>query len=353
MSILKSFASDNNSGAHPRIFEAMARVNTGSAAAYGTDPWTEEAVEALKDTFGNDARPWFVFLGTAANVLGLKTMVRSHYSIVCAETAHIHCDECGSPEAITGSKLLPLPAPDGKIRTQDIDPLLVMRDAVHHVYPKVLSITQSTECGTVYTLDELRAISDYCHKHDMYLHMDGARLSNAAARLGTSLKAISTDVGVDVLSFGGTKNGLLIGEVIVFLNPALGHEFGYIRKQHMQLGSKMRFVAVQFKEYLKDELWRKNALTANAMADLLASELRQMEHVRIVYPVESNAVFARMHKNAIAKLQEEFYFYTVDTFPAPGYPEDWHMVRLMASFNTTEEQVREFAGAIGRCAHIR
>ena len=350
---LKSFASDNTSGAHPRIFEAMGRANEGSAAAYGTDPWTEEAVAALQDTFGKHARAWFVFIGTAANVLGLKCMVRSHQGIICSDMAHIHCDECGAPEAIIGSKLLPLPSPDGKVLPQAIEPLLAMRDAVHHVYPKVLSITQTTECGTLYSLEELRAISAYCRTNGLYLHMDGARIANAAARLGCSLRDITTDVGVDVLSFGGTKNGLLFGEAVVFLNPELGHEFEYVRKQHMQLGSKMRFVAAQFKEYLANDLWRENALAANAMADLLATELRAMDHVRIVHPVESNAVFARLHKNVIAKLQEEFYFYTLDAADAPGYPKDWHLVRLMASFNTTAEQVQEFASAIRKYGHIQ
>ena len=353
MNLLKSFASDNNSGAHPRIFAAIASVNEGTAPAYGTDPWTEKAVAALQSTFGPKARPWFVFLGTAANVLGLKSMVRSHQCILCTDTAHIHCDECGSPEAIVGSKLIALPSVNGKINLDECKRALSMRDAVHHTYPAVLSITQTTECGTVYTIEELRTISAFCREHDLYLHMDGARLSNAAAYLGVSLKEMTTDVGVDVLSFGGTKNGLMFGEAIVFLNDAVGHEFSYVRKQHMQLGSKMRFMSVQFLEYLKDDLWRVNALAANRMAGILADEIRTMDHVRIAYPVESNAVFARMHKNAIAKLNERFYFYTSDPFDAEGYPKDWHMVRLMASFDTTEEQIREFAAAIRDCKDIR
>jgi Threonine aldolase len=346
MNALRYFASDNNSGVHPRILEALARVNSGNADSYGADPYTEEAVQTLKNVFGQQARPWFVFLGTAANVLGLKSMVRSHHAILCSKDAHIHCDECGAPEAITGSKLIPLPSHHGKIYPDDCLKALHMREAVHHNYPKVLSITQSTECGTVYTLEELRSISEFCKKNDLYLHMDGARLSNAAAAMGLSLREISADVGVDVLSFGGTKNGLMFGEVIIFFNDELGHAFAYVRKQHMQLVSKMRFMAVQFLEYLKDGLWHENALWANRMASLLAGELRQMEHVRIVHPVDVNALFVRMHKDAIAKLQERFYFYVQDAEDAEGFPKDWQLVRLMTSFDTTEEQVMEFADAI-------
>lgn len=352
MSTLKFFASDNNSGAHPRILEALARVNVGSTAAYGSDEHTEQAVEVIKGVFGPKARPWFVFLGTAANVLGLKSMVRSHHGILCTDSAHINCDECGAPEAITGAKLLLLPHRGGKIRLEDCEAKLSLREAVHHNYPAVLSITQSTEYGTLYTVDELLAVRDFCRKHKLFLHMDGARLSNAAASLGLSLKQISADVGVDVLSFGGTKNGLMFGEVVVFLNDDLGHDFDYIRKQHMQLVSKMRFMAAQFQEYLKDGLWLENARAANRMAVLLADEIRDLDHLRIVYPVEVNALFVRMHKKIIAKLNERFYFYTIDAADAPDFPKDWHLVRLMTSFDSTEAQVREFAAAIRDCKNV-
>lgn len=352
MNELRFFASDNNSGTHPRILKALERVNIGNTPSYGEDPYTEQAVEAMKNTFGPGARPWFVFLGTAANVLGLKTMLRSHHAVLCSKDAHIYCDECGAPEAITGSKLIALPSHHGKVHIEDCLPVLAMRESVHHNYPKVLSITQSTECGTLYTLDELRAIRRFCTKHDLYLHMDGARLCNAAAALGLSLREISTEVGVDVLSFGGTKNGLMFGEVIIFLNDELGHAFSYVRKQHMQLVSKMRFMAVQFLEYLKDDLWLENAQAANRMASILGERLQAMGHVRIVHPVEVNAVFARMHKKTIAKLRERFYFYTQDETDAEGFPKDWHQVRLMTSFDTTEEQVNEFADAIEKCRNI-
>ncbi len=349
---MKSFASDNNSGVHPRIIQSISKANIGTVPAYGDDRWTAEAVEQVKLTFGENANPWFVFLGTAANVLGLKCLVKSHEAIICANTAHINCDECGAPEAISGSKLLQVPSHAGKVNLAEVEPLLSLRESVHHVYPRVLFITQATEMGTLYSVEELAQIGAFCKKYNLYFHMDGARLSNAAAAMGVSLKAISTDVGVDVLSFGGTKNGLMAGEVVVFLNPALGHDFPYYRKQHMQLGSKMRFVTTQFTEYLKDGLWLENASAANAATKILADSIRGLPHVKFVCEPEVNAIFARMHKNVIAKLQETFYFYTIDSFNAPGFPKDWQLVRLMTSFDTTKEQVDELAAAIKNCEHL-
>lgn len=353
MSLIKSFASDNTSGAHPRILDAMARANRGAAPSYGEDAYTQDAVACLRDAFGPSARPWFVFLGTAANVLGLKSVLRPQDCVLCADTAHINTDECGAPEAVAGCKLLLMPSRQGKIRAEDCLPHLSLRESVHNAYPRVLSLTQATECGTLYSVDELRAVGDFCRKHALIFHMDGARLCNAAAALGTSLKELSADVGVDVLSFGGAKNGLMFGEAVIFLNDALGHGFAYIRKQHMQLMAKMRFLAVQFLEYLQDGLWLENARAANGMAALLAAEISGMDHLRVVYPVEANAVFVRLHKKAIARLQERFYFYTFDAKDAEGFPKDWHMARLMTSYDTTEEEVRAFARAIGECHSLR
>lgn len=345
---MKFFASDNNSGVHPLIIEALEAANPGNASSYGADEYTQAADAAIKQCFGPSARPWFVFLGTAANVLGLKSMVRSHHAVLCSDSAHIHTDECGAPEAVIGCKLILLPSEHGKIRPEQCLKALEQREAVHHNYPKVLSVTQSTECGTLYSVEELKALSAFCREHDLYFHMDGARLGNAAAAMGLSLRELSTDVGVDVLSFGGTKNGLMFGELVVFLNDELGNEFGYLRKQNMQLISKMRFMAAQFLAYLKNDLWRENANHANAMTALLASELENVEHVRTVHPVQVNAIFARLPEKVIAKLNEDFYFYTLDTSDAPGFPKGWHLVRLMTSFNTTSEQVLEFAQAVRR-----
>lgn len=349
MTPFASFASDNNSGAHPRIVDAVARANAGRTPAYGEDPLTEEAHAELKRHFGANARPWLVFLGTAANVLGLKSVIAPHHGILCADTAHLNTDECGAPEALVGAKLLTVPGRNGKLRPEDCLPLLADRGDVHRNDPKILSVTQSTERGTVYTVDELRAVSAFCRERGLYLHMDGARLANAAAALDLPLAALTTEAGVDLLSFGGTKNGLLFGEAVVFLNDDLGDAFGFIRKQNLQLMSKMRFMAAQFIEYLKDGLWLENARRANSMAALLGASLARMEHVRIVHPVEVNAVFARMPKNVIAKLRERFYFYILDTSDAEDCPEGWHLVRLMTAFDTKEDEVAEFAAAIASC----
>lgn len=346
MNTRKYFASDNNSGVHPRILEAIGRANHGSAPAYGEDEWTAEAVRHLKQAFGEQTQPWFVLLGTAANVLGLKCLLRPHHAVLCPQSAHINTDECGAPEAIIGCKLIALPAHGGKIDLEACEKALWAREDVHHPYPLVLSITQCTELGTVYSLEELKRIGEFCRANKLYFHMDGARLTNAAASLNVPLKALSTDVGVDVLSFGGTKNGLMIGEAVLFLNSDLGRDFGWVRKQHMQLSSKMRFVAAQFTEFLKDGLWRENAAHANAMAALLADGISDLEYLKIVHPVQANLIFARMPRKLIAELHKEFYFYIIDENDAAGYPQDWPMVRLMTSFSSTEEQVREFAGAI-------
>lgn len=347
---MKYFASDNNSGAHPRILEALAAANAGFASSYGEDEYTHKAVETIRGHFGEQARPWFVFLGTAANVLGLKCMVRPHEAVLCSDMAHIHTDECGAPEAVAGCKLIPLPSRHGKIRLEDCRRALKQREAVHHNYPKVLSITQSTECGTLYTVEELREISAFCRKHDLYFHMDGARLGNAAAAMEAPLRALCTDVGVDVLSFGGTKNGLMFGEVVIFLNAALGHDFPYVRKQNMQLISKMRFMAAQFLEYLSTDLWLENARHANRMTALLAAELKGIEEVRVEYPVQVNAIFARLPKKIVAQLHKDFYFYILDESAARDGVDASCLVRLMTSFNTTEKQVRDFAAAIRTCA---
>ena len=340
------FASDNNSGAHPRIIDALHRVNNGRVSSYGADHWTEEAVEMLRAQFGPSARPWFVFLGTAANVLGLKSMIRSHHAVICPESAHINTDECGAPETIIGGKLVVVPSHAGKVDLEECAQKLILREAVHHPYPKVLSITQSTEYGTLYSLDELKTISAFCRANGLWLHMDGARLCNAAAALGVGLKEMTADAGVDVLSFGGTKNGLISGEAVIFFNPELGHEFKYVRKQYMQLGSKMRFMAAQFTEYLKDGLWLENAQKANRAAKRLADGLAGLEHVNLVYPVEVNALFVRMPQKALDALSKNFYFYVFDPYDQEGFPKGRPMIRLMTSFDTTDDEVDTLIEAV-------
>ncbi|MBI3554995.1 MAG: aminotransferase class V-fold PLP-dependent enzyme, partial [Deltaproteobacteria bacterium] len=267
---IRGFASDNNAGIHPAILAAIAEANQGHASAYGDDDYTARAVVKFREHFGNDADVFFVFNGTAANVLSLMTLTSSFSAVLCAATAHIENDECGAPEKFTGCKLVTIETPDGKLTPELLRPSIKGGGDQHHVQPRAISISQTTELGTVYTAAEVRALADFAHAHGMFLHMDGARISNAAASLHTTLRAITRDAGVDVLSFGGTKIGLMLGEAVVFFKPELARDFKFVRKQGMQLSSKMRFIAAQFDALLAGDLWRRNASRANSMARLLA-----------------------------------------------------------------------------------
>ncbi|MEW5774210.1 MAG: low specificity L-threonine aldolase [Thermodesulfobacteriota bacterium] len=338
MSQPKSFASDNNSGAHPRILEAMARANAGHCVAYGADPWTEEARGHFRRIFGDQAEPFFVFSGTGANVLALSALCRTWHAVVCAQTAHINVDECGAPEHAGGFKLLTVPEAQGRITPEAIASRLHGFGFEHHSQPRAVSITQATELGAVYTPREIRAIADQAHSHGLYLHLDGARLANAAAALGCSLRGLTTDCGVDVLSFGGAKNGLVFGEAVVFLRPGLADGFKYLRKQNMQLASKMRFIAAQFSELLRDGLWLDNARQANAMARLLADRVAGIPGVEVQGAVDTNAVFARLPRAAAERLKERYFFYTWD--------EEAPLYRWMTSFDTTPDDVENFAAAL-------
>lgn len=335
-----SFASDNFAGVHPEILEAIAGANLGHVKAYGDDPYTARVVSLFKQHLGEKISVYPVFNGTAANVLALKALVRSHQAVICAATAHIHLDECGAPESYLGSKLIPVPTPDGKLRPEMIAPLLGDLGNQHRVQPRVISISQCTELGTVYTVDEVRALADFAHAHGLYLHLDGARISNAAAFLGVSLRELTADAGVDAMSFGGTKNGALLGEAVVFFREGLGEEFRFLRKQGMQLGSKMRFISAQFEALLGGDLWLRSARHSNAMATRLAERVRGIAGVEIVYPVETNAVFAAIPTEAIPPLQERFFFHVWDRSRS--------VVRWMTAFDTTEADVDAFAAAIKR-----
>jgi len=336
--IKRSFASDNNAGVHPEVIEAIRAANEGHVIAYGDDPFTERAVKLFKKHFGPDVAVYFVFGGTGANVLGLKAVTKSHQAIICAETAHVNVDECGAPENFTGCKLLTVATPDGKLRVEQIKPLLHGIGVEHHVQPAVITISQATEMGTVYTKDELKTLADFAHDQGMLLHVDGARLSNAAVSLNAVLKEITADVGVDVLSFGGTKNGMMYGEAVVFFDPKLAADFKYIRKQGMQLSSKMRFIAAQFEAMLSGNLWQRGPAYANRMARLLASELSKLPQIKITQPVESNGVFAVIPSEHIPALQQKYFFYV--------WNEEISEVRLMASFDTTEEDIRDFVAFV-------
>ncbi len=341
--IPRSFASDNNAGVHPELLAAIAAANDGHVLAYGDDPFTARAVEAFRSHLGPGVEVFFVFNGTGANVLGIQAVTRPHEAVICADLAHINVDECGAPERFSGSKLLGVPAPGGKVTPAAVAERLHGIGVQHHVQPRVVSISQSSEYGTVYTPGEVRELAAFAHDNGLLLHMDGARIANAAAALDLPLRAVTADAGVDVLTFGGTKNGLLGGEAVVFFDPALAAEFRFIRKQGMQLASKMRFVAAQFDALLRTDLWLRNARHANAMARRLGLGLGAIPDVTLTQPVEANAVFAVLPRRAIAPLQGESYFHVWD--------EPRNEVRLMCSFDTTADDVDRFVAAAAR--HVR
>jgi threonine aldolase len=333
----RSFASDNNASVHPDVLEAMRRANDGPAAAYGEDPHTELAVQKFRAEFGDDVAVYFVFNGTAANVLSLQALTRPFHAVLCPETSHIYTDECAAPEKFTGCKLLPLAAPDGKLSVETAARAYHGIGDQHHVQPRVISITQATEMGTVYSPAEIKALARFAHERKMFLHMDGARISNAVAahRPSISLRQATRDLGVDVLSFGGTKNGLMGAEAVVFFRPELAEDFLFVRKQAMQLASKMRYTSAQMTAYLTNELWRRNAEHANRMARLLEEEVQEIPGVKIVFPVQANGVFAQIPRAAIPKILERYFFYV--------WIEERSVVRWMCSFDTTEEDVKNFA----------
>jgi len=338
MKPIRSFASDNNAAVHPEVLEAIRRANEGHVVGYGDDPYTESAVAKFREHFGADVQVFFVFNGTAANVLSLQALTRPYHAVLCPELSHIYADECGAPEKFTGCKLIPLPAPNGKLTVETAAQAYHGIGDQHHVQPRAISITQSTEMGTIYKPAEVETLARFAHERKMFLHMDGARISNAVAAQGLTLRQATRDLGVDVLSFGGTKNGLMGVEAVVFFRPELAQDFLFVRKQGMQLASKMRFMAAQMEVLLTNDLWKRNAEHANRMARLLAQELRTIPRVKIVYPVEANGVFAQIPRAAIAKIQERYFFYV--------WSEEEAVVRWMCSFDTTEEDVRQFAGFV-------
>lgn len=334
----KNFASDNNAGVHPEILKAIAEANQAYVPAYGADPYTERAIAKFREHFGPKVEVFFVLNGTGANVLGLQALTGSFNAVIAPETAHINCDEAGAPEKFTGCKILTVPSEDGKLNVEQIKPLLHALGNQHHNQPKVVSITQSTELGTVYMPDEIRVLADFAHEHGMFLHMDGARLANAAAGLGCRLREISGDVGVDVLSFGGTKNGLMYGEAVVFFKPDLARDFRYIRKQGMQLASKMRFISAQFERLLTGDLWLENAANANRMARLLGAELAKIPGITITQKIEANGVFAAFPRRIIPRVQEKYFFYVWD--------ETVPVVRLMTAYDTNEADIHDFVQVV-------
>lgn len=336
----RGFASDNAATIQPEVLAAIGEANVGHVYGYGHDALTERLADRFREQFGEEARAYPVWGGTGANVLCLRAACRRWQAVICTQTAHLNVDECGAPEAIAGVKLLTIEGDDGKLSPSAVERTIARIGDEHAVQPRVVSISQCTELGTVYSAEETRELARLAHQHDLVLHVDGARLANAAAALGTTLRAVTTEAGVDLLSFGGTKNGLLGAEAVVLLRPELAEGFEYLRKQSMQLASKMRFLSAQLDALLTDELWLRSASQANAMASRLAERVRELPGVTITRPVETNAVFAIVPLGATTELQRDYDFYTWD--------ERTGEVRWMCSWDTTEEDVDGFADALER-----
>lgn len=329
-----SFGSDNHSGVHPRILDAIVEANKDFAVAYGDDDLSTSVLNEIENLLGGECKAMFVVNGTGANVLSLANLAHSTDAVICPSTAHINCDECGAPDKFLGCKLIPVPHTNGKISADDVKKYLHGYGEQHHSQPTVLSISQPTELGTLYTVEEIRALADLMHKHNGFLHIDGSRISNAAAALQLPVKAFTVDAGADALSFGGTKNGLLMGEVVVLFNRVNPDKALFLRKQMTQLYSKARFIAAQFREYLKDDLYLKLAAHSNGMAKYLKEELEKIPEIKISQPVQTNAVFAYISSDLYEKLSQKHMFYIWD--------EETMEVRWMCSFNTQKENIDEF-----------
>ena len=336
---MKSFASDNYAPVHTLVLEQISEINQDHVKAYGADDVTLKAIELIRNTLQDSkCEVNFVFNGTGANITGLQTVMDSWNSVICASTAHINVDEGGAPERLLGVKLLDIPTKDGKLTPELIAPLWIRMGDPHTSQPNVVSITQSTEMGTVYTPSEIKALADIAHKNNSYLHLDGARISNAAASLGVSIADLTSKAGVDIFSFGGTKNGLMGAEAVVLFKPELAKKYPWIRKSSMQLASKHRYLAAQFIALLTNDLWKQNASNANEMAKLLRSKIENNPKVKITQLTQSNAVFAILDPQHTIELQKKHNFYVCN--------DNTGEVRLMCSWDTTTEDVEKFAADI-------
>lgn len=333
-----NFASENYAPVHPHIMEVLINANTGNQSSYGNDEITRETIQLFKKEFGDSIEVYFVFNGTGANNFGLSCMVERHHSVFCSDVAHLYVDESNAPEAIIGCRLYPVRSVNGKIVPGELEKAIKRIGDVHHPQPKVVSLTQPTEYGTVYTIGEMKAIKEVCTANNMLLHVDGARFFNAAAGLNTSLAAISHDAGIDVLTLGGTKTGLMFGEAVVFFNPAAHNPFKFNLKRSMQLASKNRFIAAQFKRLLQDNLWHDIAAHTNSLAKEFEKEVATIPSLKIAYPVETNALFLNMPRDLYDKMQQHasFYFWNDEKSEA----------RLMFSFDNSVEEVWEFAAIL-------
>jgi threonine aldolase len=339
----RSFGSDNNAPVAPEILEAILAANAGDAVGYGDDAWTARAIRRFKAHFGENTDVYFTFNGTGANVAALGSLLRPWEAVLAPASAHLQTDECGAFERFSGSKVIPIATVEGKLRPADLEPYLKAGHGVHFPQPRAISISQATEFGGVYELPELRELCAFAHGAGLIVHVDGARIANAAVALGASLREATVDAGVDVLTFGGTKNGLMLGEAICFFDPALHAQSApFVQKQAMQLASKMRYVAAQFEALLEGDRWARYAAHANAMATRLHERVRNVPGVRVTRPVRCNAIFATLEHAAIQRIQDEFFFYVFDE----SLPE----VRWMTHWATTPQDVDEFADCVKAAA---
>lgn len=334
MNLVRGFGSDNHAEVHPAILEAITLANKGHAHSYGLDELTEAVEKKVKEFFGTQASSYFVYNGTAANILALKACTESFNSVACSDISHVNVDECGGPEIFGNFKLVPIKSVDGKIQLEDIKKQFIRKGDQHFSQLKAITLTQPTEVGTCYSLKEIKEICDWAHANKLYVHIDGARFCNACVSLKTSFADMTTKLGVDVLSFGGTKNGLMMGEMVIFLNPELGQNFKFYRKQFGQLPSKSRYLAAQFNAYLNNNLWQEIATRSVSLAKKLALELAAFSEIKIIYPVESNAVFAIFPKQHIKELRKNKFFYIWD--------ENDFSARLMLSWDSKEEDITDF-----------
>lgn len=335
---MKSFASDNYSGIHPEILEAIQHANQSHEISYAEDTYTEKTNALFREIFGAKTEVLYVFNGTGANVIAIKCALLPFEAVLCAETAHINADECGAPTQSTGSSLITIKTPNGKLTPELLKPFMTRKGNVHNTQPRVISISQSTELGTVYSLTELKALCSFAHENDLFVHLDGARISNAVASLGVSLKEATVDCGVDIMSFGGTKNGLMIGEAVLIFNDELKKYAAFYQKQTAQLFSKNRFIAAQFYALLKNDLWLRMATHANQMAAFLAESVADLPGVTISQKVDANALFVIIPPHAVEPLRAKYRFYT--------WSEDTGELRWMCSFDTTREDVMDFVGTL-------
>lgn len=338
--IKRGFGSDNHAPIHPEILNSLHEINTGHYPSYGNDPWTEQVQDIFRELFGKNTESSFVFNGTAANTLALKSSIQSYEACFCSNVSHLYWDECGAPEFIAGTKLIPVNTINGKMQIEHLEELWIRRGDQHFSQAQMITITQPTEVGTVYSIEELKELIHWAKERNLIVHMDGARLANAAVFLKKSFKEFTTDLGVDLVSLGGSKNGFMLGEAVLFLNPKLYKNFKYIRKQCLQLPSKSRYIAAQFIAYFRNELWKKIATHSCDQALLMEKEILKFQPLQITFPVESNAVFVQIPSNQIKSLREEYFFYV--------WNEHDFTCRLMMSWDTQNEDIIGFSKILAR-----